>query len=88
MPLTVELVAADRRVWQGEASQVSARSIDGELGILPGHQPLLCVLAEGEVRVNAEGGWRSATIDGGFLSVDHDRVTIIAESVDAGSLGS
>ena len=65
-----------------------ARTIDGELGILPGHTPILCVLAEGEVRVNADGSWRSAQIDGGFLSVDHDRVTIIAESVDASGMGS
>ena len=88
MPLTVEIVAADRKVWEGEASQISARSIDGDLGILPGHTPILCVLAEGEVRVNADGSWRSAQIDGGFLSVDHDRVTIIAESVDASGMGS
>ena len=88
MPLSVEIVSADRKVWEGEASQVSARSIDGDLGILPGHTPILCVLAEGEVRVNADGSWRSAQIDGGFLSVDHDRVTIIAESVDASGMGS
>ena len=88
MPLQVEIVSADRKVWEGEASQVSARSIDGDLGILPGHTPILCVLAEGEVRVNADGSGRSAQIDGGFLSVDHDRVTIIAESVDASGMGS
>jgi F-type H+-transporting ATPase subunit epsilon len=46
------------------------------------------VLGEGEVRINGEGGWKSATIDGGFLSVDHDRVTIIAESVDASGMSS
>jgi F-type H+-transporting ATPase subunit epsilon len=88
MALNVELVAADRKVWEGEATQVSARSIDGDLGILPGHTPILCVLAEGEVRVNTGGSWRSATVDGGFLSVDHDRVTIVAESVDASNMGS
>ena len=87
MALTVEIVAADRKVWEGEASQVSARSIDGDLGILPGHTPILCVLGEGEVRVNADG--RGARrVDGGFLSVDHDRVTIVAESVDASGMGS
>ena len=88
MALQVEIVAADRKVWDGEATQVSARSIEGDLGILPGHQPLLCVLAEGEVRVNTGGSWRSAQVDGGFLSVDHDRVTIVAESVDASGMGS
>ena len=55
--------------------------------MLPGHQPMLCVLAEGEVRINA-GGWKKATVDGGFISVDHDRVTIVAESVDASGMGS
>ena len=39
--LQVELVAADRKVWEGEAAMVQARTIDGELGILPGHTPLL-----------------------------------------------
>ncbi len=86
--LNVELVAADRKVWEGEASQVSARSIDGELGVLPGHQPTLVVLAEGEVRVNAGGSWRQATIDGGFMSVEHDRVVIVADSVDASGMAS
>lgn len=87
MALQVELVAADRKVWEGEASQVSARSVEGDLGVLPGHQPTLVVLAEGQVRINA-GGWRTATVDGGFMSVDHDRVTIVAETVDASGMGS
>jgi F-type H+-transporting ATPase subunit epsilon len=80
-PLQVELVAADRRVWTGEASMVRARSMDGELGILPGHTPLLGVLVSGDVVIHGEGGDQTATIDSGFLSVEHDRVTIVAESV-------
>ena len=84
--LKVELVAADRKVWEGEASQVSARSIEGELGIMPGHTPLLGVLVEGEIRIHGEGGVRTAMVDGGFLSVDHDRVTILAEAVDASGM--
>ena len=86
--LKVELVAADRKVWEGEAQQVSARSIDGELGVLAGHQPTLVVLDEGEVRINTGGSWRKATIDGGFMSVDHDRVTIVADTVDASGMSS
>lgn len=84
--LQVELVAADRKVWEGEAKQVSARSIEGELGILPGHTPLLGVLVQGEVRIHGDSGVRTVTVDGGFLSVDHDRVTILAEAVDASGL--
>ena len=81
-PLQVELVAADRRVWTGEASMVRARSMDGELGIMPGHTPLLGVLVSGDVVIHGEGGDETATIDSGFLSVEHDRVTIVAESVE------
>lgn len=85
--LQVELVAADRKVWQGEAEMISARSTEGELGILPGHTPLLGVLVTGDVRIQtAGGGTETVTIDGGFLSVDHDRVVIVADNVDAASL--
>ena len=84
--LHVELVAADRKVWEGEAREVIARTIEGELGILPGHTPLLGILVEGDVRIqSASGQEHTATIDGGFLSVEHDRVTIVAEAVDASS---
>lgn len=81
--LNVELVAADRRVWEGEAREVSARSTEGELGILPGHTPLLGVLVQGEVRIHDDDGTHTAVVDEGFLSVDHDQVTIVAEMVDA-----
>ena len=85
MALTVELVAADRKVWSGEASRVVARTTDGEIGILPGHAPLLGVLVAGEVRIAGEGEQVTAQVDGGFLSVDHDRVTIVAESAHVGA---
>jgi F-type H+-transporting ATPase subunit epsilon len=86
--LAVELVAADRKVWEGDAEMVVARTVDGELGILPGHTPLLGVLVEGEVRINTAGGTSTATVDGGFLSVDRDKVIIIAEAVDASQISA
>lgn len=86
--LTVELVAADRKVWEGEASMVTARSIDGDLGIMPGHSPLLGVLVSGDVAIHTGGGRQTASIDSGFLSVDHDRVTIVAEAVDASAMSA
>lgn len=80
--LHVELVSADRRVWQGEASMVLARTTDGDLGVLPGHTPLLGVLVEGEVSITGAGGQGvTAEVDGGFLSVENDRVLVVAESV-------
>jgi len=85
--LKVEMVAADRKVWEGEAKFVRARSISGELGILPGHAPLLGVLVQGEVAIESlDGGRSTVMVDGGFLSVDSDVVTIVAEHVDASSL--
>lgn len=84
--LNVEIVAADRKVWSGEATMVAARSIDGELGILPGHTPVLGVLVSGDVRIKTSGGEATATIDSGFLAVDHDQVTIVADRVDAEEL--
>lgn len=87
--LQVELVAADRKVWEGESAMVIARTVDGELGILPGHTPLLGVLVQGDVRIKgADGATHTATVDSGFLSVDRDRVIIVAEAVDASQLSA
>lgn len=89
MALTVDLVAADRTVWSGEASAVLARTLDGELGVLPGHAPLLGVLAPGEVRIKGvDGDSVAATVDGGFLSVENDRVLVVAEGVEIGEPAS
>ncbi|NLJ52850.1 MAG: F0F1 ATP synthase subunit epsilon [Intrasporangiaceae bacterium] len=85
--LEVQLVAADRMVYEGQATLVRARTLGGELGIMPGHQPLLGVLVEGEIRINGEDGVKTATVDEGFLSVDHNRVTIVAEEVDSSGMG-
>jgi F-type H+-transporting ATPase subunit epsilon len=87
--LRVELVAAEGKVWEGDAKQVTARTVEGELGILPGHTPLLGILVSGDVRIESLAGQiHAASIDSGFLSVDHDRVTIVAEAVDASRISA
>lgn len=79
--LEVDVVAADRRVWSGEAAMVSAPALEGDVGILPGHTPLLAVLQPGRVRVTAvDGALRAFRVDAGFLSVDSDRVTIVVNT--------
>jgi F-type H+-transporting ATPase subunit epsilon len=81
VPLQVELVSADRRVWSGQASMVVARTVEGEMGVLPGHAPVLAVLAPGEIRITpSQGGPIVANAEGGFLSVEHDRVTVVSDS--------
>jgi F-type H+-transporting ATPase subunit epsilon len=78
--LQVELVAADRRVWSGEATFVLARTTDGEIGILANHAPVLSVLVESVVTIRGDGGdTQLAAVDGGFLSVADNRVSILAE---------
>src|SRR6218665_1065203 len=54
--LAVSVVSADREVWSGEASLVVARTVEGEIGIMPGHEPMLAILAAGEVRLALPGG--------------------------------
>ena len=81
--LTVSVVAADHEVWSGEASMVVARTVEGQIGILPGHEPLLAILAQGEVRVTLNGGESiSAQADDGFLSVENNTVTIVARQAE------
>lgn len=77
--LVVSVVAADHEVWSGEARQVVARTTIGEIGILAGHEPVLGILASGEVRVTLlDGSVVTARADDGFLSVQNDTVTIVA----------
>ncbi|MCU1514471.1 MAG: atpC [Microbacteriaceae bacterium] len=76
--LTVSVVSADQQVWTGAASMVVARTTEGEIGILPGHEPMLAILSAGEVRITSGALSIRATADDGFLSVEHDTVTIVA----------
>jgi F-type H+-transporting ATPase subunit epsilon len=81
--LDVHLVTPEREVWTGEASFVVARAVDGDIGVLPGHTPVLAELAVGPVYIDTEAGRTSAVVDGGFLHVARDddttRVDILAE---------
>nr|WP_194720230.1 F0F1 ATP synthase subunit epsilon [Cellulosimicrobium arenosum] len=82
--MNVDLVAADRKIWSGEAQMVSAPAADGEIGVLAGHSPLLSVLREGAVRIKATTGAPvEVQITGGFISVDSNMVTVVVDSVEA-----
>jgi F-type H+-transporting ATPase subunit epsilon len=77
----VELVSVERLLWSGDATMIIARTTEGELGVLPGHAPLLGELAPGGVvRIQQEGGGElTFAVHGGFLSVTDDGVSILAE---------
>jgi F-type H+-transporting ATPase subunit epsilon len=77
--IQVNVVAADREIWSGEASMVVAKTAEGEIGLLAGHEPMLAILAPGPIRVTAADGTKvvAETEDGGFLSMEHDNVTLV-----------
>ncbi|GAA2290253.1 F0F1 ATP synthase subunit epsilon [Streptomyces atrovirens] len=78
--LHVALVAADREVWSGEATLVVARTTSGDIGVMPGHQPLLGVLESGPVTIRTrEGGTVVAAVHGGFISFADDKLSLLAE---------
>ena len=82
--MQVDLVSVERAIWSGEATAVFARTLDGELGILPGHTPLLGALAPGwTVRIDREGADSlRVAVHGGFLSVREDGVSVLAEMAE------
>jgi F-type H+-transporting ATPase subunit epsilon len=79
MALNVSLVSADAEVWTGEASLVIAKTVEGEIGFMSGHEPVLAILAQGEVRITQEDGSKVlANAQDGFLSMEGDTLTIVA----------
>lgn len=89
MSLSVKLVVPEGEVWAGTADRVVAKTLDGDIGILGSHTPVLGILSPGSVvRIlpegGATGGWIEAAIDSGFLSVAADRVSILARQAVLG----
>ncbi|GAA4231236.1 F0F1 ATP synthase subunit epsilon [Actinomadura meridiana] len=85
--LKVGLVSPEREIWSGEARMVVAQTIEGSLGILPGHAPVLGVLLDGSVvRIEpADGGETiSAMVGSGFFSIAADEVSVLAEQAELG----
>ena len=78
--MQVEVVSADQVVWSGKASNIITKTVDGDIGILSGHSPLLAVLVAGAVEVTTPDGVREIiAVDGGFISVSQERVSILSE---------
>lgn len=85
--MQVDLVAVERALWSGRAEMVVARTIEGDVGILPGHAPLLAQLQEGfAARIQrTDGTTLGVAVHGGFLSVTGDGVSILAEDAQLAS---
>jgi F-type H+-transporting ATPase subunit epsilon len=83
MPLTLEIVTAERQVLaEDDVDMVIAPAVDGEVGILPHHAPLITVLQIGELRVKKGQDEQSIVIAGGFMEVLNNKVTVLADAAE------
>ncbi len=82
MPLHLEVVTAERVVYSDDVDMVVAPGMEGALGILPRHAPLMSVLTIGELRIKKGTEETPLAIGGGFLEVLNDRVTVLADSAE------
>jgi len=82
VPIQLEIVTPERLVYEDEVDSVNVPGIEGELGILPHHAPLLSILGFGELRIRKGGAEESFAIVGGFVQVRPDKVVVMAETAD------
>jgi len=83
MPMNLEIITAERSVFEGEVDMVIAPGLDGQLGILPRHAPLMTVLKPGELTVK-KGGEEDmyVAVSGGFMEVIGNRVSVLADACE------
>lgn len=77
--MDVRVVSPEEEVFSGTAEFISAMTVEGSIGILPGHVPILAQLPSSEIKVVSEGQDRRFSIEGGFLTVKENKVIILAE---------
>jgi F-type H+-transporting ATPase subunit epsilon len=81
--LNVSVVAVDRKIWVGAAKSIVAKTTEGEIGIMPGHEPMLSLLVDGLVRIEPVDGEKVVVaVHGGFAAMDTDNVRILAETAE------
>ena len=78
----LEIIATDRIFFRGECEHLVITAIDGLLGIMAGHEPLVTVLPTGELKYMVDGVWKYAAISEGFIQVMPDKAVILADSCE------
>ena len=82
MPMMLEITTAERQVYGDEVDMLLAPGVDGQLGILPKHAPLMTMLRPGELTIRKGGADTYFAVSGGFLEVLANRVTILADACE------
>jgi F-type H+-transporting ATPase subunit epsilon len=80
MPLTLEIVTPEARVYSESVDTVVIPTVEGEIGILPGHIPLVAQVGAGELRATKGGVTQLLVVGGGFAQVTGEKVSILADS--------
>jgi F-type H+-transporting ATPase subunit epsilon len=80
--IQLDIVTPERKVYSEQVDMVITRAAEGDIGILPKHAPLVSTLKNTVVRVKRDGMEEKVAVNGGFLEVRPDKVTILAESAD------
>jgi F-type H+-transporting ATPase subunit epsilon len=80
MPLTLEIVTPEARVYSDTVDTVVVPTVEGEIGVLPGHIPLVAQLGAGELRATKGGVTELLVVGGGFVQVSGEKVSILADS--------
>lgn len=79
-PFNVDVVSPEGTLWSGDAEFVVARTTEGEIGILAGHEPLMAALSAGPVLIDHDGDQRTTiAVHGGFMQVVENRVTLLTD---------
>ena len=84
MPLKVSVISPERTLFDGSVDSVVAPAFDGEVGILPGHAPMMTLLGKGTLRLGAAGSAGRFVVEGGFLQVVDDAVRVVTERATQG----
>jgi F-type H+-transporting ATPase subunit epsilon len=79
--MLLDIVTPDKKVFQGEVSEVTFPGSDGEFQILSNHAPLISALGKGKVTIKASGKTEELIIDGGVVEVLNNNIVVLAESV-------
>lgn len=82
MPIRCEIVSQDRKVFEGDADIVLVPGVNGEMGILPNHAPLLTTLRFGILKIRSQGEEQVFTVAGGIVEVQPDLVTVLADAAE------
>lgn len=79
MPLQVSVISPEKTLFEGSVESLVAPAFDGEVGILPGHAPMMTLLGKGTLRLGSEGNAGRFEVEGGFLQVVDDAVRVVTE---------